>query len=186
MKFLPEILIFFGIVLSAFIGRGHFDFLKYKKQNKKVNDAVNNNPKISLILEKLEELPEVKKAVLIKIHNSGMKIITGDMIKGTIILPLKWQKSFNNQILDKEYLNEVVSPILDKNKIHLRIQDLNGHLKSMFIVQGVKSSICYLIKVLPEKFFFVAVDLNCSNDEISYKSKDDIRVAINEVRKLMI
>ncbi len=186
MNFLPEILFFIGGLLSALIARGHFDFLKLKKENKKVNDAVNDNPKISIILEKLEELPEVKKAVLVKIHNSGMKIMTGDMIKGTIILPLKWQRSFDNQILDKEYLNKVVAPILKDEKISIKLEDLSGHLKSIFIVQGVKSSICYLIKVLPEKFFFVAVDLDCSSEEISYKSKDQIRVSINEVRKLMI
>jgi hypothetical protein len=46
--------------------------------------------------------------------------------------------------------------------------------------------LCYFIKMMPEKFFFVAVDFEVQDDEISDNTKDEIRKAVNEVRTMML
>ena len=38
---------------------------------------------------------------------------------------------------------------------------------------------------MPEKFFFVAVDFEVQEEDITDKTKDDIRRSINEIRILM-
>lgn len=172
---------FLGIVVAL----PNWKAIKNKMFRNNVENAVTKNPKISQILEELAQCPEVKKAVLVKIHNSGMKIMAGDAIYGTIIYPSLWRSSFNHQLLDGEYQEKVVYPLLKNRKVWVNIRDLSGHLRAIFSVQNVKCSLCYFIKMMPEKFFFVAVDFEVQDDEISDNTKDEIRKAVNEVRMMM-
>lgn len=172
---------FLGIVVAL----PNWEEVKNKMFHKNAENAVANNYKISQILEELAKCPEVKKAVLIKIHNGGMKIMAGDAIYGTIIYPSLWRSTFDRQLLDCEYQEKVVYPLLKHRKTWVNIKDLSGHLRSIFSVQNVKCSLCYFIKIMPEKFFFVAVDFEVEDNEISDNTKDEIRKAVNEVRIMM-
>lgn len=150
-----------------------------------VESAIAKNPKISEILENLGNLPQVKKAVLVKVHNSGMKIMAGDSIYGTIIYPTSWRSTLNQQVLDIEYQEKVIKPLLTDKKVTIDVNDLEKHLKSILKVQGVKTSVCYFITMLPEKFFFVAVDFEVIESEITDYAKDEMRKAVNEIKLLM-
>jgi len=174
----------FFIVLAAIINNYRVEIKDIFRTNN-VMGAIDANPKISEILERMATIKNIKKAVLVKVHNSGMRIMAGDSIYGTIIYPTSWRSSFNNQVLDIEYQEKVIKPLIEDKKVIVKTDDLERHLKAIFELQGVKVSVCYLVKQMPEKFFFVAFDFEIEENEIDAYAKDEMRKAINEIRILM-
>jgi len=172
---------FLGIVVAL----PNWTIIKNRVIRHNVENALSKNPRIASILEDLSQNTQVKKAVLVKIHNSGLRMMAGDAIYGTIIYPTSWRKTFDHQLLDGEYQEKVVYPLLKYKKVWVNIRDLSGHLRAIFSVQNIKCSLCYFIKMMPEKFFFVAVDFEVQEEDITDKTKDDIRRSINEIRILM-
>jgi len=172
------------IVIAAIINNYRNEIKDLLKRDNVAN-AIDTNPKISEILERMATIKDIKKAVLIKVHNSGMRIMAGDSIYGTIIYPTSWRQSFNNQVLDIEYQEKVIKPLIEDKKVIVKTEDLERHLKAIFELQGIKTSVCYLVKQMPEKFFFVAFDFEINEDEIGAYEKDEMRKAINEIRILM-
>lgn len=172
------------IVLAAIINNYRNEIKELFKTDN-VKWAVDTNPKISEILERMATIKDIKKAVLIKVHNSGMRIMAGDSIYGTIIYPTSWRSSLNNQVLDIEYQEKVIQPLIQEKKVIIKTEDLERHLKAIFEFQGIKTSVCYLVKQMPEKFFFVAFDFEIEENEIDAYAKDEMRKAINEIRTLM-
>jgi len=172
------------IVLAAIINNYRNEIKDLFKINN-VKGAIDANPRISEILEHMATIRNIKKAVLIKVHNSGMRIMAGDSIYGTIIFPTSWRSSFNNQVLDIEYQEKVIKPLIEEKKVIIKTENLERHLKAIFELQGIKVSVCYLVKQMPEKFFFVAFDYEVEESEIDAYAKDEMRKAINEIRILM-
>lgn len=158
--------------------------LDFRKPESKVKKAAENNPKISSILEGLANIPEIHKAVLTKVSNSGMKIMAGDSLYGTIVLPNQWKKTFDHQSLDEEFVDKIVKPLLTNRKITVNRSDTSGHLKTMLEVQGVDNLLCYHIVTMAEKMFFIQIDFKTS--EVSAETKDKIRIAVNDIKNLMI
>lgn len=172
---------FLGIVVAL----PNWERIKNRLIRHNVENALSKNPRISSILEDLSQNTQIKKAVLVKIHNSGLRMMAGDAIYGTIIYPASWRKTFDHQLLDAEYQEKVVYPLLKYKKVWVNIRDLSGHLRAIFSVQNIKCSLCYFVTMKPEKFFFVAIDFEVEQHEVEDITKDDIRKSINEIRILM-
>ena len=142
---------FLGIVVAL----PNWERIKNRLIRHNVENALSKNPRISSILEELSHNRQIKKAVLVKIHNSGLRMMAGDAIYGTIIYPASWRKTFDHQLLDAEYQQKVVYPLLKYKKVWVNIKD------------------------------FVAIDFEVEQHEVEDITKDDIRKSINEIRLLM-
>lgn len=172
---------FLGIVVAL----PNWTIIKNRLIRHNVENALSKNPRISSILDELSHNTQIKKAVLVKIHNSGLRMMAGDAVYGTIIYPASWRKTFDHQLLDGEYQEKVVYPLLKYKKVWVNIKDLSGHLRAIFSVQNIKCSLCYFVRMEPEKFFFVAIDFEVEQHEVEDITKDDIRKSVNEIRLLM-
>ena len=110
---------------------------------------------ISSILRILEDLPEVIKAVQIQTKNGGGIPKAGTPIYGTIVSPSKYSETFKNQLRD------------------------------LFLSQGIKSTLCYDMAITKSDYNFIAIDFNVPIEQLSDKTRDEIRTQINELHTLL-
>ena len=140
---------------------------------------------ISSILRILEDLPEVIKAVQIQTKNGGGIPKAGTPIYGTIVSPSKYSETFNNQLLDSQYCSLISQLITDK-KVVVKTEDLpECMLRDLFLSQGVKSTLCYDMAITKSDYNFIAIDFNVPIEQLSDKTRDEIRTQINELHTLL-
>jgi hypothetical protein len=140
--------------------------------------------KLNDIIYSIEALPNVKKAVLIETKNGGGIPKAGSEVRGTVVMPHKWNEFFNNQVIDREYAH-IILQTLDKKYFSYNVSDLpkDTSMRNMWDVQGVKSCYTYEMEETRRKYSFLSVEFDCELSDISTEVKENLRVKTSSFKE---
>lgn len=142
--------------------------------------------KMNDILYSIEALPNVKKAVLIETKNGGGIPKAGSEVRGTIVMPHRWNESFNNEVIDREYANVILN-ILNNKQYSYNVSDIpDGTMMSnMYNVQHIASCMCFEMFETRKKYTFLSIEFDCKLGEISIETKEGLRMKIGKFKEEM-
>lgn len=140
--------------------------------------------KINDILYAIESLDCVCRVSLIETKNGGGVPRAGGEVRGSIIMPHKWSKHLNNEILDSDMALIVLNTIANK-QYSFNISSLrgDGFTKHFLGVNKTRSCLSFEIKESRKKYSFVLVEFKTPMDDVSTLSKENIRIKIGMIKE---
>lgn len=159
----------------------------YTKNASRINHikAYEENLELTNLLEEISTFPGVRKSVLIKNTNGGGIPKLGNHIKSSIIFPFRWNKVWNNQLVDSQF-SDLTLEVLQKGKHSFYTDNLeiDTYLYTLLKSQDVIFSYWEELLVSPKSYSFLSIEFYLKEEDIIDEVKNSIRVKINEIKNL--